>query len=265
MIEFFKYHGAGNDFIIIDAFNSPYFKVSTKQISLLCNRRFGIGADGLMILRSHTEFDFEMDYYNSDGSGGTLCGNGGRCIVAFANKSGIIKDKTQFSASDGVHEAKLFKSGEVSLKMNDIKNIENYGNDFTCYTGSPHYVKFIDDINILDVYNEGKKIRYSEAFKKEGINVNFIRIQDDQSLQIRTYERGVEDETYACGTGSVASALVYAEKTGITSGEITLNAKGGKLKVSFDKLNDTYTNIWLSGPAEFVFSGKVILDGIGIK
>jgi diaminopimelate epimerase len=216
-----------------------------------------------MILKNHPEFDFEMDYYNSDGSGGTLCGNGGRCMVAFANKQGIIKNETQFIASDGVHEAKLLDNGEVSLKMNDIKNIVSYNNAHTCYTGSPHYVKFVETIKDLDVYNEGKKIRYSEDFKKQGINVNFIQIESDHSLQIRTYERGVEDETYACGTGSVASAIVFAEINKLAFGEVTLKAKGGTLKVCFDKLNDIYTNIWLTGPAEFVFYGEVNPDGIG--
>jgi len=256
-MKFYKYHGAGNDFILINNFSADKLNLSNLEIKKLCHRRFGIGADGLMILKKHSEFDFEMDYYNSDGTGGTMCGNGGRCIVAFAKKLNIISDYTKFIASDGLHEAFINENNIVKLKMNDVKDIIKFNNDYTCYTGSPHYIKFEDNIKNKDVFLEGKKIRYSETFKDEGTNVNFIKIEDKNTLSIRTYERGVEDETLACGTGAVASALTFAEINNDISNEYKIKAKGGVLKVSFKKANNLYTDIWLIGPTEFVFKGNL--------
>lgn len=255
-MQFFKYHGAGNDFILINNYLGKNINLTSSEIKKLCHRRFGIGADGLMILKKHSEFDFEMDYYNSDGSGGTMCGNGGRCIVAFAKKLGIISDYTKFIASDGLHEAYIDENNIVKLKMNDVKEVKSFENYFTCYTGSPHYIKFDDNIENKDVFYEGRKIRYSEAFKDEGTNVNFIKIEDKKTLSIRTYERGVEDETLACGTGSVAAAITFAKINNDLSGEYMIKAKGGTLKVSFKKENNTYKKIWLEGPTEFVFEGN---------
>lgn len=255
-MNFYKYHGAGNDFILIDAFSEKEISLTKNKIKKLCHRRFGIGADGLMILKKHNEFDFEMDYYNSDGSGGTMCGNGGRCIVAFAKKLNLISDYTKFIASDGLHEAYIDDENTVQLKMNNVKSIEKFEDDYTCYTGSPHYIRFEDEIENKNVYLEGKKIRYSEAFKKEGINVNFIKIEDAKTLSIRTYERGVENETLACGTGAVATALTYAKIINDNKGEYTIKTKGGTLKVSFNFINNSFTDIWLEGPTEFVFEGN---------
>lgn len=255
MIKFYKYQGAGNDFILINNFSGNSEDFSIEQIQKICNRRFGIGADGIMILKKHAEYDFEMDYYNSDGSGGTMCGNGGRCIVAFAKKLGMIKKYTKFLASDGMHEAFIDENNSVKLKMSDVENISKTGEDYTCYTGSPHYIKFEDEIINKDVFFEGKQIRYADEFKAEGINVNFVKAEDDKTLSIRTYERGVENETFACGTGAVASALIFAEKNHLNSAEITVNVKCGILKVSFKKNNKSFENIWLTGPAEFVFEG----------
>ena len=255
MLKFYKYHGAGNDFILIDSFTKEKIEITTEQIKFLCHRRFGIGADGLMILKKHPNYDFEMEYYNSDGSGATMCGNGGRCIIAFANKLGIIENETSFLASDGMHKANILESGEVSLKMNDVENITVIGEDRRCYTGSPHYIRYVKNLEELDVYNEGRKIRYSDNYKKEGINVNFVQIINDNTISIRTYERGVEDETYACGTGSVAAALTFADINNVDSAEYTVKVKGGKLKVSFEKRKGIYENIWLTGPAKFVFEG----------
>lgn len=265
MKRFYKYHGAGNDFIIFYDYESNSLVFKEDQIKALCHRRFGIGADGVMILRNHSDYDFEVLYFNADGSGGTLCGNGGRCMVAFAKALHIIEEKTEFLASDGVHEAFILENGLISLKMNDVKKIERIEDNYLCYTGSPHYIQYVENTGSFDVYNTGKTIRYADQFKPEGVNVNFIEEKDTYTLQIRTYERGVEDETWACGTGSVAAALVHAEKHQLHSAEIFLEALGGELKVSFDKLNDTYTNIWLTGPADFVFEGTVGRDGIGIK
>ncbi len=253
MIKLYKYHGAGNDFILINNISGTIDDFSTEQIQKICHRRFGIGADGLMILKPHTKYDFEMDYYNADGSGGMMCGNGGRCIVAFAKKLGLISNYAKFTASDGMHEAYIDENNYVKLKMSDVENINKLGEYYTCYTGSPHYIRFEDNIINKDVFAEGKEIRYSDNFKEEGINVNFVKIEDAETLSIRTYERGVEDETLACGTGSVASALTFAEINKDTSAEYTVNVKGGILKLSFEKNNNRFENIWLSGPAEFVF------------
>ncbi|MCF6365807.1 MAG: diaminopimelate epimerase [Bacteroidales bacterium] len=260
MFKFYKYHGAGNDFVLIDNFNDTIFNFTKSDIQKICDRNFGIGADGLMILKKHHEYDFEMDYYNSDGSGGTMCGNGGRCIVAFAEKLGLINNYAKFLASDGVHEAYIYDGNSVKLKMTDVENISKAGEDYICYTGSPHYIKFENDIAKKDVFREGREIRYSDTYKKEGINVNFIKVNNDNTLNIRTYERGVEAETFACGTGAVASALSFANLNGNTSGEYLLHAKGGKLKVSFNKKDNKYVDIWLTGPVQFVFEGRFTLD-----
>jgi len=254
MLKFYKYHGAGNDFVLIDNFNEKLFEFSVEHIIKICNRRFGVGADGFMILKKHSEYDFEMDYYNSDGSGGTMCGNGGRCIVAFAKKLGIIDNYAKFIASDGLHEAYINKN-IVRLRMSDVNSINKIGEDYNCYTGSPHYIKFEKDVDNKDVFTEGRRIRNSELYKKEGINVNFVKIYNDNTLIIRTYERGVEAETFACGTGAVASALSFAEINNKISGEYIIKAKGGELKVSFEKNNQIYKNIWLTGLAELVFEG----------
>ncbi len=258
MIKFYKYHGAGNDFILINNISGKTIDLSIEQIQKICHRRFGIGADGIMILKKHAEFDFEMDYYNADGTGGTMCGNGGRCIVAFTKKLGLINKQTTFLASDGMHEAYIGDDNIVKLKMTDVKAIHKIGEDYTCYTGSPHYIRFEENINNIDIFNKGQKIRYSEEYKDDGINVNFVKIEDDKTISIRTYERGVEDETFACGTGSVASALTFAEMKNVNSAEFTVNVKGGILKVSFEKNNNVFENIWLTGPAEFVFEGDYI-------
>jgi len=256
-MKFYKYTGAGNDFIIFNDFNNEIPDFSEKQIQFLCDRHFGIGADGIMILKKSKVLDFDMDYYNADGSGGTMCGNGGRCIVAFARKIGIIKNHTKFLASDGIHEAFINQRNIVKLKMIDTDKPKPVGNNFYAYTGSPHYVIFSDEIESLDVFNEGRKIRYSEKYKENGINVNFVKIEKNHSISIRTYERGVEDETLACGTGSVAAALICAEINKFCSGEVIVHTKGGLLKVSFIEKNDRYEDIWLTGPADFIFEGEI--------
>ncbi len=255
MLKFYKYHGAGNDFILVDNFSENSVNLSISQIKKMCDRHLGIGADGLMILKKHSIFDFEMDYFNSDGSGGTMCGNGGRCIVAFAKKIGLINNSAKFIASDGEHEAFIDKNNIVKLKMNDVNSISNFKNDYLCHTGSPHYIKFCNNIKEKNVFLEGQEIRYSNVFKDEGINVNFIKIKDSKTLNIRTYERGVEDETLACGTGAVAAALTFANISNELSGEYTIIARGGILKVSFAKKQNNFQDIWLTGPAEFIFEG----------
>lgn len=259
-IHFHKYQGTGNDFIILDNREGKFDALSLDQIRGLCNRRFGIGADGLMLFNLKPGYDFEMKYYNADGAESSMCGNGGRCLVKFAYHQGIHKTAYLFSAIDGDHEAEIDLDGTVSLKMRDVYQVENYDGDLVLNTGSPHYVKMVSDLQKLDVFTEGKGIRNSEPFAKEGINVNFVELSEDEGIAVRTYERGVEDETLSCGTGVTAAALAcYHNEAGFN--EVAVQTPGGKLSVEYDRLNDnSYKNIWLSGPAEKVFEGDLDLD-----
>jgi len=253
---FYKYHGAGNDFIIFDNRNSE-FTINQQFINKLCNRRLGIGADGLMLLNKSEVYDFEMVYFNSDGNEGSMCGNGGRCIVAFAKKIGIISEYAKFKAIDGEHEAYIFKDNSVKLKMTDVQNITKTNNFYFLNTGSPHYVQFVENIDKINVYEEGKKIRYSQEFSPEGTNVNFAEISE-KHIKIRTYERGVEDETLACGTGTVATAISFAIESNFHVNCVDLKALGGNLKVYFRRTENSFSDIWLEGPTEFVFEGIIV-------
>ncbi len=254
-IQFYKYQGTGNDFIILDNRKALYNNLTQEQIRNMCDRRFGIGADGLMLLNIHKDYDFEMKYYNADGGEGSMCGNGGRCMVRFASELGIRRSTYKFLASDGEHEAEIDFDGTISLKMKDVSKIKDYHGDFILDTGSPHYVKMVNDVMDYDVYGKGHDIRYSNSFSKDGINVNFVEQKSDDEIIVRTYERGVEDETFSCGTGVTASALVcYHNEIGYN--DVTVRTKGGKLTIEYDRIDDDhYTNIWLCGPAQKVFEG----------
>ncbi len=252
---FHKYQGTGNDFIMIDDRDQLFPAHNIALIEHLCHRRFGIGADGLILLRNHPTADFEMVYYNADGKVGSMCGNGGRATVQFAHDLGVIGDKTTFLAADGLHDAFL-KEGWVHLKMSDVSAIEQTQGSFFMNTGSPHYVQWVNGINEFNVFEEGAKIRYSARFSPQGTNANFME-KTDHILNVRTYERGVEDETYSCGTGVTACAIA-ASFSGQTS-PVQILTKGGRLAVSFEKTGNTYTNIYLMGPAEKVFEGALEL------
>jgi diaminopimelate epimerase len=254
-LNFYKYQGTGNDFIIIDN-KQENISLTNKNVKRLCDRRFGIGADGLMLLNVKDEYDFEMVYYNSDGNPSSMCGNGGRCLVKFAYDKGIHKSTYRFIAVDGAHEATIDDNGCVNLKMKDVSGIRKNFLDSILDTGSPHYVKPTRDVRNYDVVKAGKEIRYSDGFKKEGINVNFVEGSEDR-IFVRTYERGVEDETLSCGTGVTAAALVFAHNDmGFNRVEVT--TPGGNLAVEFDKTGEEeFKNIWLCGPAEFVFAGEI--------
>jgi diaminopimelate epimerase len=256
-MHFYKYQGTGNDFIILDNRNWTYKALSTERINQLCDRRFGIGADGLMLLNSKAGYDFEMKYFNSDGKEGSMCGNGGRCMVKFAHQLGIRKEKYCFCAVDGDHEAELGDEGIVRLKMKDVEGIKEYHGDYILNTGSPHYVKIVGDVMDFDVFEKGMEIRYSPDFTNEGINVNFVEQKKPDEIIVRTYERGVEDETLSCGTGLTASALVcYHNDIGYN--HVSVTTRGGKLVVEFDRADDnSFHNIWLCGPAELVFEGEM--------
>lgn len=257
-IHFYKYQGAGNDFIMINSI-SDAIKFNSEKIQKLCDRRFGIGADGLIFLGPSKNSDFKMIYYNADGKEGTLCGNGGRCAVALARDFGLVKKNTTFEAIDGTHIAAI-KKDKISLKMLNVNKIKlENEKDFVLDTGSPHYVKMVDNIENLDVVKQAAALRFSDTFP-EGINVNFVKKINDNTFKMRTYERGVEAETFACGTGAVAVALAMNYGKIAKENTIILQAKGGILEVSFEKKEtQEYQNIFLKGDAKKVFEGTIIL------
>jgi diaminopimelate epimerase len=256
-IQFSKYQGTGNDFVIIDNRDGS-IALSNQQIAFLCNRKFGIGSDGLIMLGTANDYDFSMAYYNADGTEGTMCGNGGRCLVQFAFDHGIVKEKYLFIAIDGPHEARIENNGWIHLKMSDVNAVEVGEGFFVTNTGSPHYVQLVNGVESFDVFTAGKAIRYNERFKAEGVNVNFIEFHDDH-LFVRTYERGVENETYSCGTGVTAAALTtHLNKIG--EHHVVIKTLGGELAVNFNNQGGGHFNdIWLQGPGTFVYNGSIKL------
>ncbi|MGO4818469.1 diaminopimelate epimerase [Flavobacterium sp. W22_SRS_FP1] len=258
-IEFYKYQGTGNDFVMIDNRTNTFPKEDITLIAHLCDRRFGIGGDGLILLENDAETDFKMVYYNSDGNQSTMCGNGGRCLVAFAKKLHVIKNNCSFIAIDGLHQASVTEDGIVSLQMIDVTEIKTDLNYTFLNTGSPHHVELVDDLEHFNVKENGAAIRYGGLYGEEGSNINFVKQINDSTFSIRTYERGVEDETLACGTGATAVAIAM-NATGLTTATaIDVNVEGGKLAVSFDRKDNQYTNVFLIGPAEFVFKGSIAI------
>lgn len=252
-MNFYKYQGCGNDFIILDG-RKENLNPSEEWIAKVCHRRFGIGADGLMILEPSEQADFQMKYFNSDGKSSTFCGNGGRCIVRFAQERGIISETANFLFDGNLYSAHLHED-LISLKMQDVLEIENNGEDFVLDTGSPHYVHFEENIDEIDLLTYARKIRYSDTYPK-GINVNLVQ-KDQDHLYMRTYERGVEDETYSCGTGVVAAALASVYKNNSDKNTIAVHTKGGNFEVKFRRLENGFQDIHLIGPAEFVFQGNI--------
>lgn len=249
---FYKYQGTGNDFVMIDN-REGTFNRDLSLISKMCDRKFGIGADGLILIENHEGVDFEMIYFNADGSQ-SLCGNGSRCAVSFAHYLGIIKDQTKFLTIDGIYEANI-KDDLVYLRMHDQQRPEKFEKHYFLNNGSPHHIEFVHQVSQEDVSAKGSNIRYSEKYMPGGTNVNFVEIRDNNNIFVRTYERGVEDETMSCGTGITAAALAAVDK-GLQS-PIAITSKGGNLEVRFDQKNeDTFENIWLIGPALQVFSGR---------
>ena len=256
-LEFYKYQGTGNDFVMIDNRSNTFPKENTQLVALLCDRRFGIGADGLILLDTDATSDFRMVYYNSDGNLSSMCGNGGRCLVAFAKKLNVIQNETTFLATDGLHYATVGADGIVSLQMIDVAEIKNTQDYSFLNTGSPHHVQIVEDLQHFNVKENGAAIRYGNLYGQAGSNINFVKKIDETTFSLRTYERGVEDETLACGTGATAVAIAMNATGQTNSNEINLNVEGGKLAVSFDKVNEKYTNVFLKGPAEFVFKGTI--------
>lgn len=255
-IQFYKYQGTGNDFVMIDNRTNTFPKNNTKLIEFLCDRRFGIGGDGLILLENHEKYDFTMVYYNSDGSTSTMCGNGGRCLVAFAKQLGIIDKEAHFEASDGYHFAK-FEDNLIALQMIDVTEVKHFNTHDFVYTGSPHHVLLVSDLKDFDVKNTGKKLRYSDLYDASGCNINFVEQENTDTFSVRTYERGVEDETLSCGTGATGVAIAMHATRKTEANRIHINVLGGKLTISFVLENDVYKNVFLTGPAELVFAGSI--------
>jgi len=253
-IEFYKYHGTGNDFVIVDNRNSS-IQLNEAQVNAICSRRFGVGADGLMLLEKADGFDFKMVYFNSDGKTSSMCGNGGRCLVQFAHDIGEIKNKAHFIAIDGEHEAEL-KDGWVHLKMNKTTLPVEKDKGFFLDSGSPHHVLSVANAKDAEVFTEGRRLR-TEVYGAEGANINFVEKLNDSSVFVRTYERGVEDETYSCGTGVTASAIIAYQNKWVDTPEINISTLGGELKVSFEQTANGFENVWLKGPAVQVFKGFI--------
>ncbi|TYA57242.1 diaminopimelate epimerase [Formosa maritima] len=255
-LTFYKYQGTGNDFVMIDNRQQIFDKNNTKLVAELCDRRFGIGADGLILLENHPKLDFKMVYYNADGNESSMCGNGGRCITAFAKQLGIIKNKASFEAIDGLHHA-IVENDIIKLQMQDVVSVENHQDHVFLNTGSPHHVQLESNLKELAIKEVGPKIRYGQPYNEAGANVNFVNKLSENIFQVRTYERGVEDETLSCGTGVTAVAIAMFEIGETKSNLVTLQTEGGKLQVTFEKQNDIFRNIWLIGPAIHVYKGTI--------
>ena len=256
-LTFYKYQGTGNDFVMIDNRQATFPVTNVKLIESLCDRRFGIGADGLILLENDTQADFKMVYFNSDGNQSTMCGNGGRCIVAFAKKLKIIDNQAAFNAIDGLHHATISVDETVSLQMKNVETINVTPKYVFLDTGSPHHVEMVSDLKNFDIKQNGAEIRYSTLYEKSGSNVNFVEQINENTFAIRTYERGVEDETLSCGTGATAVAIAMKKIGKTDSNDININVQGGNLSVSFTPMDTIFTNVFLKGPAKFVFEGVI--------
>lgn len=259
-IHFYKYQATGNDFVVIDN-REGIFSFTEDQIKKICDRKFGVGADGLMLIENHASLNFNLEYFNSDGSQ-SLCGNGSRAAVQFASKLGMVNGEATFLAYDGAHAAELLPAGIIRLKMNDVSEAKVASEEYFIHTGSPHVVRFVKDINHYPVVEEGRKIRYSDAYKPGGTNVNFVELLPDNTIFVRTYERGVEDETLSCGTGVTAAALATFYKG--YKAPIQIKTLGGDLSVEFKSgqpvgSSPSFTDVFLVGPAKMVFEGDLEL------
>jgi len=259
LVHFSKYHGTGNDFVMIDGRELDTSLFDTKMIRRLCDRRFGIGGDGLIIVEESKQFDFTMRYFNADGREGTMCGNGGRCITAFANYLGISSTKSTFEGKDGPHEASILSNGEIRLKLVDVGGIDHLEDGYLLDTGSPHFVSFVNKLEQISVEREGAEIRHQSRFGKGGVNVNFVELGPaTDEITVRTFERGVEGETWSCGTGVAAAAITASFHTGSDILSYQVLTRGGKLNVGFkSQENQHFTEIYLTGPTSHVYDGTI--------
>ncbi len=259
-IPFYKYQGTGNDFVVIDQFEKTWIKHENQDlVAQMCDRKFGIGADGLILLEPAKEHSFTMVYFNADGRPGSLCGNGSRCAIASMVYLNRFAGSGSFLAYDGPHESRVMDDGQIEIKMHDVFDIETAKGHYIMDTGSPHYITMVEDLSDLDVYSTGKAIRYSKRFAEKGINVNFVE-SGQNCIKVGTYERGVEDETLSCGTGVTASALAFALEKEMGDAAVQVKTAGGNLMVKFKRLNNGFTDIWLCGPAELVYVGVYHVD-----
>lgn len=254
-IKFSKYQGTGNDFVMLDNMSGDYDMLSLSQIQFICDRKLGVGADGLIKLSKKEGYDFNVEYFNADGSQ-SFCGNGARCSVRFAQAIGVIDTQAFFYAIDGAHKA-FVNDGEVRLEMLPVDEYSTFNDDYILNTGSPHYIHIVNDIDDEDIVDYGRSIRYSDLYKEDGINVNTMAAVSENEINVATYERGVEDETLSCGTGVTACALAFMVMRGLNESEVTINTKGGVLKVSALRNKEQFSEIWLTGPATFVFDGSI--------
>lgn len=259
LVHFSKYHGTGNDFVMIDGRELDTSFFDTRVIRRLCDRRFGIGGDGLIILEKSKRFDFTMRYFNADGGEGTMCGNGGRCITAYALSLGLGGTSSIFEGIDGVHEASIQSNGDILLKLVDVGGISQLEDGYLLDTGSPHFVKFVSNLKEIDMEREGAEIRQQQRFGKGGVNVNFVEPgPDSDEITVRTFERGVEGETWSCGTGVAAAAITTCFHSGSDNNSYKVNTRGGKLSVRFTNMGDKgFSEIYLSGPALHVYDGTI--------
>lgn len=256
VVKFHKYQGTGNDFVMVDNRDGKYDHLTLLQIRTICDRRFGVGADGLIKINAVSNLDYEVDYYNADGSK-SFCGNGARCAVEFARSLGVEKSTVSFDAIDGEHSAEV-TLGLIHLQMADVFGYQSELGDYIFETGSPHYIRFVDSVAESDIVSFGQSIRYSDSYKLEGINVNLVEEVAEDKIRIRTYERGVEDETLSCGTGATAAAMAFAVKNELEGKlSIQVDVEGGELEVSFIRSGNRFENVKLVGPATFVFSGEI--------
>ena len=257
-IDFFKYEGTGNDFVIIDNRGLTFQKKNKSLIQNICDRKKGVGADGLILLENHDELDFSMIYFNADGSESGFCGNGSRCITHLSNNLNIINDNAKFNAIDGIHESKI-TNGRISVKMNDIlkseifKYNDKYSTTFVD-TGSPHLIRIYENIDSIDIVKEARELKLIYSEYTDGLNINFCQISDSK-IKLRTYERGVEDETLSCGTGAVASAVFLKDSGLVSNDKVEILMKGGLLCVELNKEKNLFSDIWLSGEVNMVFKG----------
>lgn len=259
-LSFFKFHGAGNDFIMVDN-RAGSIVLTPQQIAHICHRRLGVGADGLIMLDSCDCADFAMHYYNADGSDSMLCGNGSRCVSAMANMLGVIDREGDFLASDGIHhavvDAREDNRWQITIEIKDVDKVTDYADGSFVNTGAPHFVRRVNNIADYPIVKEGRAIRYDERFQG-GTNANFI-VPEGEGIRVRTYERGVEDETLSCGTGVTASAIIWGHLQQWPDGRyaIPVRTLGGDFTISYDKQEDSYRNILLSGPVTWAFSGEI--------
>jgi diaminopimelate epimerase len=259
LVQFSKYHGTGNDFVMIDGREQETAQFDTNLIQRLCDRRFGIGGDGLIILEESRLYDFTMRYFNADGREGTMCGNGGRCITAFAKRLGLLPKHTSFEGIDGVHEASILTNGDIRLKLMDVSGIEQLDDGYMLNTGSPHFVSFVKKLDQVPVEDEGAKIRHQERFGPGGVNVNFVEPgPTSHQISVRTFERGVEGETWSCGTGVTAAAITTCFHSGSDKNSYDVQTRGGRLNVEFQSSGKKhFTEIYLTGPASHVYDGSI--------